>query len=65
MTHEEMSHLLRDALTDVQRLREAGDAVLHHLEKNAKDPLSNPAYYRMLADRLRDAGFVSKGRAET
>ncbi len=47
---------------EIEKLREAGDAVLAHLDfvKRDNQVLTNPAYYEMLATRLREAGFVAR-----
>lgn len=56
----------RDALkAERDRLRDAGDGILRHLELSYSDgPISNPAYWKMLVDRMTEAGFVSKKEGE-
>jgi hypothetical protein len=42
----------------LERLRAAASGVLFHLEKNTEYPILHPEYYRMLANRLREAGIT-------
>lgn len=56
---------LRAALERRDTVRREIGAVLWHLEACAKDgPVHHPGYYAMLADRLRELGFVAQASKE-
>ena len=41
-----------------EHARDEVGKVMYHLRMNANQPINNPAYYEMLYERLKRAGFV-------